>query len=510
MAGEPTSTSPATNLPREMLETVAAGVPVLLINIAAYDYSFSPFRCMQQDRRPPVGLHVLQASAAAVEETPPAAILDMESHRLAPSDVGFLIGRAAEKSTGQLVVGLNGYSPNRYLVEKVLHAVRQAAPAAFVVLGGRMVSIELDTSAQTPVSLQESILGNAAAEGPVCAMIGEGEKAFTDLIRHRAGWGYDDLLVESVGVGTPAGIRPPRKADFVDANGLESEEFHTPPQYRATGGNGAMYYAMLSSRSCPYKCSFCAANYFPVRIRAIDALEQDIRALARHRRGPLHIDFLDDNVFQSPDRGRAIIEMMERIGTDSNEIIWRVLARGDTLVRLAQTGHLERARNAGLEEVAVGLETTSDRLLKAMTKGATFRSMDSGINLLTAAGIRAKLFAMIGIPDETEAEMNHTIHYLKQRAAIGDRWSLFVAAPYAGTADHRALMNAGWSFWDLQLYTEAAARGGGLVEEVGRCGIQLSRLPLSELFDLIKKGTDLISSADAENPGEDCCAVAYG
>jgi hypothetical protein len=33
---------------------------------------------------------------------------------------------------------------------------------------------------------------------------------------------------------------------------------------------------------------------------------------------------------------------------------------------------------------------------------------------------------------------------------------------------------------------------------------------LSELFDLIKKGTDLISSADAENPGEDCCAVAYG
>jgi hypothetical protein len=106
--------------------------------------------------------------------------------------------------------------------------------------------------------------------------------------------------------------------------------------------------------------------------------------------------------------------------------------------------------------------------------------------------------------------MNHTIQYLKQRAGMGDRWSLFVASPYAGTADHRSLMNAGWSFWDLQLYTEAAARGGDLVSEVGRYGIQLGKLPLAELFDLVEEGTDIISTADSEDPGEDCCAVAYG
>src|ERR1041385_5559309 len=99
-----------------------------------------------------------------------------------------------------------------------------------------------------------------------------------------------------------------------------------------------------------------------------------------------------------------------------------------------------------------------------------------------------------------------TISYLLRRASQGHRWSLFVKAPYAGTDDHRQLLQAGWTYWDLQLYTEAASRGGALIEEVDKAGIQLASLKLGELYKIVEEVSGSCSYKDGG--GEDCCAAS--
>jgi Radical SAM superfamily len=481
-------------------------IRLIIVNVAAYDYTNSPLRCVPHNLRPPIGLFALEASVSHCEQScsQSVCVVDMEKDRLAPADLAALVAHAQSLSQFRIIVGLNGYSPNRAVVEKVASALRSMTPDSRLLLGGRLISIELDPRVPPPISPQESLLGNAAESAEVCAIVGEGERLLPWLFGMKR-WERNDVCFEpAVAWGSPGNITLPSKFESLSAEALSKIAFD-PPSYIATAGGGEEYYAMLSSRSCPFHCSFCAANYFPVRILPISFIETQIEQLS-HGTPTVRIDFCDDNVLMSEKRSREFIEMMERLNQRGIRVVWRALARGDSVLRLHKAGYIERAAEAGLEEVAIGLETTSDRLLTKMSKDLEFSEVDRAVESLGKSKIRAKMFALIGIPTETESEAIGTIRYLSQRAREGHRWSLFVQAPYAGTADHRQLLEDGWTYWDLQLYTEAASRGGQLIDEVDRAGIQLANSKLGELYRLVEEVSGTCSYKDGG--GEDCCAAS--
>ncbi len=481
-------------------------IRLIIINVAAYDYTENAQRCVPRNLRPPIGLFSLKAAVEAVMGNGCACVqlIDMEKERLAPADVAALVGTAQSLSRFQIMVGLNGYSPNRAIVEKVARSIYECTPNVKLVLGGRLLSIELDPRKATPVAPEESILANVSELMDACGVIGEGERLLPWLFQLKE-WEQSVACAEpAVAWASASSVTMPTAFESLPAGALTSIDFN-PPTYIATAGGNQLYYAMLSSRSCPFHCTFCAANYFPVRVLPIEFIESQIEALAQERR-PVRIDFCDDNVLMNPKRSEEFIEMMERLHQRGVHVIWRALARGDSVRRLHRAGYIERAANVGLEEVAIGLETTSDRLLARMSKGLRFSDVDAAVQALGDCRIRAKMFAIVGIATETEAEAAGTIKYLLSRSREGHRWSLFVQAPYAGTADHRQLLNDGWTYWDLQLYTEAASRGGRLIDEVDRAGVQLAKMKLGELYRLVEEVSGTCSYKDGG--GEDCCAAS--
>jgi MoaA/NifB/PqqE/SkfB family radical SAM enzyme len=503
---EPFDGNPNFGSPQIAVRFWRRNIRLIIVNVAAYDYTRSSLRGIPHNLRPPIGLFSLRAAVCACDEefSESVYMVDMERERLAPEDMAVLVAEAQALSQFRIIVGINGYSPNRAIVEKVASAIRLLSPGSRLLLGGRLISIELDPRTHSSISPAESLLANVAQSAETLALVGEGERLLPWLLNLKH-WSHQEICNEpSMAWGFRNELRLPSKFESLPAEWLSKLDY-SPPKYIATAGGDHEYYAMLSSRSCPFHCSFCAANYFPVRVLPISFVERQIRSLSGTNR-PVRIDFCDDNVLMTEKRSREFIEMMERLHDEGIPVVWRALARGDSILRLHKKGYIERAAAVGLEEVAIGLETTSDRLLKRMSKELEFAEVNSAIESLGNAMIRAKMFAIVGIPTETEAEATGTIRYLLDRAEQGHRWSLFVQAPYAGTEDHRSLLAAGWTYWDLQLYTEAASRGGALIDAVDKAGIRLANSTLSELYALVEEVTGSCSYKDGG--GEDCCAAS--
>lgn len=499
------SDSPLSQYPNEIFQNIES-ITTVLLNVPAFDYSFSPYRGTPHVRRPPIGLFAIKAATEYFSGKPLIHIIDMEEFRLAPIDAAFIISEIQKRINKKLIVGINGYSPNRYLIEKIINRIDTFTNELKIILGGRLVSIELDPRSRNYISRQDSIINSIKSKNDIYFFVGEAESIFIQLLEN-AKW--DDLNIESLGKKSKNCLVYPQKFEVLKKDILEFGTKQLPPKYYATEGQGHYYFALISSRSCAFDCTFCAANYFPVRIRDIEQLQHQIESLCVLNNGEIYIDFFDDNVFQNARRGTQIIEMMERIYDNGYKVIWRALARADTLMKIDSTGHINRASKVGLEEVAIGLESVSDNILQDMSKRMNFNTIDSSISQLQNNKIRAKMFAMIGSKNETISDAQKTIEYLKMKSKYGHRWSLFIQAPYAGTEDHKGFLNQGYSYWDLQLYTEAASRGGELITAVDKYDIKLSNLRLSELFSIAQEGNDIIFNASLENLGEDCCAVSF-
>jgi len=502
---EPSAEMPTTNRPIFEIQNLDR-VKVILVNLPAYDYSLSPYRGIPHIRRPPIGLYSIKFATEIYSGENSIQIIDMEEFRLAPVDLADIISKIERGSKKNLIIGINGYSPNRFLVERVLKYLTIYSETWKIIVGGRLVSIELDPRKTNYITPEDSLISNIKPNRNVYFFVGEAEASFIHLLKNI---NWEELNLSSVGSVNRNNIKFPVQFEILKKDVLEFGHKQMPPKYLATEGHGQYYYAMISSRSCAYSCSFCAANYFPVRIREIAILRAQIETLCKINSNAAFIDFFDDNVFQSPNRGREIVEMMEGLHNSGYSVIWRALARADTIMKMDLSGHIARAAAAGLEEVAIGVESVSDQVLSDMSKGLTFGVIDAAINNLEKCHIRAKMFVMIGSRNETIDEALATINYIKKRSKNGNRWSLFIKAPYAGTEDHNNLLKNGYTFWDLQLYTEAASRGGSLVNAVDDLKIQLGKLPLGELFSMAQEGNSLIFNATVENLGEDCCAVAF-
>ncbi|SER20315.1 B12-binding domain-containing radical SAM protein [Actinokineospora terrae] len=208
--------------------------------------------------------------------------------------------------------------------------------------------------------------------------------------------------------------------------------------------------AMVGARGCPYQCSFCgaaAAANPDVRIRVrdphniIDELQQ-LRGT-----GVTAFRFVDDLFLGA----RRVIHPM--MGTFTTERVgdwaqWDATGRINVLHREPDTTLDLLARN-GLREVALGIESGSDRVLTMIDKRVTPDSARSVVRRLTERGIDVKGYFILGFPTETSAEIDTTVRLVHDLWDLTDplpgrfRASVFEYRPYPGTLDWTRLMATG-------------------------------------------------------------------
>ena len=161
-----------------------------------------------------------------------------------------------------------------------------------------------------------------------------------------------------------------------------------------------------------------------VRYYSIDRIEREIVYLKeRWNYGALMI--FDDVFILNRKRARKICTLLKLHG-----IVWRCFVRGDLVVRHGQ-GLVDMMARSGCVEVAIGIESGSDRILKIICKGENTSTLLKAVRMLQQAGIRVKGLFVVGLPGEDFSSLKET-EWFAQICHLDDV-DFTVYQPYRGS-----------------------------------------------------------------------------
>lgn len=329
-----------------------------------------------------------------------------------------------------------GISSPTVLIENAWEVARQAkARGAVTVLGGPHLTLKPDESMQR----QEVDL----------VVRGEGEDALPEIVKilERSADSVqgkvdrDDEFARVLGLSwrTSDGkirhnldrpLRPDVDNIPLPAYQLFKIERYTNLQPLTDGlDRHARAYTIVTSRGCPYKCTYCSK---PItgdtwRPRSIDSVVKEWRLLVRDYRAT-EIGITDDIWNLNRDRAKGICRALIQEGL--NKVPW-VTVHG-MKVNHTDLELFELMKAAGCKRVGFGVENGDEEILKrVIRKAQTLDMVREAFGNAKRAGLQTMGFFIFGMPNETEETMDKTIQFALELDP--DLAHFMIAAPYPGT-----------------------------------------------------------------------------
>jgi len=198
---------------------------------------------------------------------------------------------------------------------------------------------------------------------------------------------------------------------------------------------------MLTSRGCPYSCSFCspidrASFGRGYHARSPNNVVDEIEKLISL--GVNTIYFLDDLFTVDKDR---VIGICREVLNRKLDIKWVAQSRVDRLDKEI----VHWMKKAGCSTICLGIESGNDRILNFIDKGTSHQKIVESVQLLKNEGILIVGYFIIGNPSETREEVLETIKFAKGLHC--DLVQVHFFSPYPGSpsADHFDLQNEHYS-----------------------------------------------------------------
>lgn len=168
---------------------------------------------------------------------------------------------------------------------------------------------------------------------------------------------------------------------------------------------------LITSRGCPYSCTFCSnfrTQGKQFRFRSSENVLAEIDELV-NKYGVKEINIIDDNFTFMPERVREICDLL--IQRDYDVILKTGNGIRADRVNLAMLKHM---RKAGFYLVAFGIESGNPEILKKMRKGETKEQISQAVKWAKQAGLLTEGFFMFGNEGEGRKEMLETISFAKE------------------------------------------------------------------------------------------------
>ena len=327
------------------------------------------------------------------------------------------------------VVGVGGPTCYAKRALKVLRiAKEELGPDVLTVAGGPHFTF----------TAEESLLENAFLD---VVVVGEGEITMYELVRAFSegrplssvrGIAFRDSSGRVVKTGERPLIRN------LDALPLPAWDMLPMERYRlvAWGKRATM---LVSSRGCPFKCSFCSERIFWRNVwrphgprRVVDEME-----LVAERYGKDLIWFGDDTF--NLDRGRNVAICKEIIERGLN-VAWGIEARADLIAR--DKDIIGLMKEAGLFWVLIGVEAASDVELRRLGKGITLSHVKKAFKVLRDHDIITQAMFIIGERYDTRESI-----LAKERLAeeLDADFAIFTPlTPFPGTPLYELAEREGW------------------------------------------------------------------
>lgn len=309
---------------------------------------------------------------------------------------------------------------------RIAQMARQTVPGIQTVFGGPHVS-----------ALKEQLFANFPAMD--YAVIGEGEETMAELIR----CGRDD----------PSSVKGIiyRKGSEVSFTGYRDKGLVLDdlpfPAYEKLAGFPNSYMlpifnypqtpntSCISSRGCPYACSYCDRSVFrrSFRYNSAGYLYEHLRYL-RERFGIRHINFYDDQFTFNRQRVEEFTGMMidRPLGMTFNCAVRAEHIDRELLVRM---------KSAGCWMMSLGIESGDEELLAQHRQNADLDHLARKIRMIKDAGLRTKGLLMMGLPGETEASIRRSMKYVFSLPI--DDFNLAKFTPFPGSPIYENIRELG-------------------------------------------------------------------
>ena len=308
------------------------------------------------------------------------------------------------------VVGITAFTVQLCDVRMTIEAARKCASVKHVVLGGPHVN-------DFP---KESV----GLFGVDAVVKGEGQKPLLDLLD---AW---EAGVSPRGVPGVVAHKddPVPEEDVYLANELEDYPLTDRTlvdyqRYYDVMGTGGIFTTMVTSRGCPYRCSFCNTPRHRYRVmtpaRVCDEIEGCIAL------GIREIYFIDDTFNIT---NKRVHELCDEIIARDLKIRWTVRFR----VKGVDRELAEKMKAAGCGRIQFGVEQGTEEGLLRLKKDVTARDIENAFKVCREVGIETVAYFMIGTPTErSKSDVYDTIDYAIKLDPDYVMWN--VLTPFPGT-----------------------------------------------------------------------------
>jgi radical SAM superfamily enzyme YgiQ (UPF0313 family) len=313
------------------------------------------------------------------------------------------------------IVGLSIKSATCERARRLAAATRAVSPQTVLVAGGPHVSLDA-------VGFLES-----TAEFDF-AFAGEAEEVFGRFVTSVLAAGVSSLdHQEFPGLTWREGdrARGGERALVRDLDGLSFPALHRFLNLDAC----RLPYQLLTSRGCPYPCSYCCVGEISSRrwrARSVEGVIAELRHfLLKYGNPSFEVD--DDNFTLGLERAKRLCREMREIPSLPPWCCPNGI-RGDRMDD--ELAELMRAANC--DSVAFGVESAVESVLTANQKRESLAAIGQAAKVCRAKGIKTWGYFIVGLPQSTFDDDLQSVRFGQDGPFDGCIYNLFV--PYPGTA----------------------------------------------------------------------------
>ena len=364
------------------------------------------------------------------------------------------------------IVGITANTPQVKSAWRTAKAIKSVKDIP-VVLGGPHVSVLPAESAERP---EVDVVVRGEGEDvwvKLCGIVENGKAgnpnfAARDLLDPAAGL-LDGLLGISYYTTDQKEHHNPDHPPIADLDTLPFPAYHffkmdryTNLQPATDAIDGARSFSVMTSRGCPYRCTFCSQSIMPIKWRARSP--ESVLAEWQHlveNFDAQEIGVLDDSANIQVDRLEKIADLF--IEHKVNHVPW-IFVNG-IRANLATKELLGKLKKAGLKRTAFGVESGDPDVLLSIDKKIDHDTIRQAFKNAKSVGLETIGFFIIGLPGETEESMEKTIQFACEVDPMIANFSMMT--PYPGTKVYEIAKRQGRLLlddWEDYVFFDGRAR----------------------------------------------------
>ena len=276
-------------------------------------------------------------------------------------------------------------------------------------------------------------------EGADFVLLGEAELTLLELANELSTGPADLFSIEGLAFKQDGAIVKTKRRNVLkelDSLPFPAWDMIDMGPYRKMWMKHAGYFSMNmgTTRGCPFKCNWCAKPIYGNRYnsRSPQNVIAELKMLKQQFEFD-HIWICDDIFGLKPGWIKTFADLVEQEGLSFR---FKMQGRVDLLL---QENNIRDLARAGCENIWMGAESGSQKILDAMDKGTRVEQIFEATRLLKKCGIRPSFFIQFGYPGETKDDIEKTIAMINELlpAEIG----ISVSYPLPGTVFFEKVKN---------------------------------------------------------------------